>query len=49
MDSAVEKGEAAFTGSISGTISDAEEARIFRKMDIYLLPFVSLLYLLSCL
>jgi len=60
MDSSAEKGEAASMGSISGTVSDAkerrvglyrnaEEAHIFRKIDIYLLPFVSLLYLLSSL
>ena len=58
MDSSVEKGEAAYMNSGDASGSDfkeehvglyrnAEEARMFRKMDIYLLPFVSLLYLLS--
>jgi hypothetical protein len=53
-----EKGEAACVESTvalspdskerrTGLYRNAEEAHIFRTMDIYLLPFLSLLYLLS--
>ena len=29
------------------TLSEAEQGRVWRKLDLYLLPFVSLLYLFS--
>jgi len=58
MDSSVEKGEVVYADLNDATIfnekqgraglyRNATEARMFRRMDIYLLPFVSLLYLLS--
>ena len=35
------------TGEFISTLSEAEQRRIWRKLDLRLLPFVSLLYLFS--
>lgn len=35
------------SSELSSTLSEAEQRRIWRKLDLRLLPFVSLLYLFS--